>query len=74
MNVPRDEKGRFSEGNEIKRLQARCPQCKEPLDDWAMLIYTKEKGKRYYCDECEMIVITKAPRAKPREYRRVEVM
>jgi len=58
----------------IKRLLTKCPNCKEPLDDWARLIETKEKGRRYYCDACEEIVTTKAPRAKPREYRRVEVM
>jgi len=59
---------------EIKRTPARCPQCKEPLDDWSKMIYTKAKGKRYYCDECEMIVITKPPKTKPRGYRRIEVM
>lgn len=63
----------MNDGNE-RKLQARCPQCKESLDDWSKLIFTAEKGKRYYCDECEMIVITKAPRTKTREYRRVEVM
>jgi len=58
----------------IKRLLVRCPQCKEPLDDWSKLIYTAAKGKRHYCDTCEMIVIINPPKVKPRECRRIEVM